>query len=53
MLNTDVNICNVCRCTQFGNEPANTREDNQCSEEACAVATKHYNEKTKESEVTE
>ena len=53
MLNTDVNICNVCRCTQFGNEPANTSEDNQCSEEVCAEATKRYNEKTKESEVHE
>ena len=53
MLNTDVNICNACRCTQFGNEPANTREDNQCSEEACTEATKRYNEKTKESEVHE
>lgn len=53
MLNTDVNICNVCRCTQFGNEPANTREDNQCSEEACAEATKYYNKKTEESEVYE
>lgn len=53
MLNLDVNICNECRCTQFGNEPANTREDNQCSEEACAEATERYNEKTKESEVAE
>lgn len=53
MLNLDVNICNECRCTQFGNEPANTREDNQCSEEACAEATRCYNEKIKESEVAE
>lgn len=53
MLNLDVNICNECRCTQFGNEPANTRGDNWCSEEACAEATKRYNEKIKESEVAE
>ncbi len=54
MLNTDVNICNACRCTHFGNEPANTNDDNQCNEEACAEATQHYNEEqNKESEVEE
>ena len=54
MLNTDVNICNACKCTHFGNEPANTNDDNQCNEEACAEATQHYNEEqNKESEVHE
>ena len=42
MLNKDVNICNVCRCTMHGNEPANTRDDNQCAEEACAEAIQNY-----------
>ena len=42
MLNKDVNICNVCSCTMHGNEPANTRDDNQCAEEACAEAIQNY-----------
>lgn len=45
MLNTDLNIC---ICTHFGNEPANTNED------ARAEATQHYNDiQNKESEVHE
>lgn len=26
MLNTDANICNACRCTQFGNEKTKKSE---------------------------
>lgn len=54
MLNTDVNVCNVCRCTQYGNEAANTRDDNQCNEADCAEATERYkNLRSEESEVHE
>ena len=44
MLNThvDVHICNVCRCTQYGNEAANTRDDNQCTDADCAEAIERY-----------
>jgi hypothetical protein len=54
MLNTDVNVCNVCRCTQYGNKPANTNDENQCNEAACEEATENYkNKQLKESEVHE
>lgn len=42
MLNTNVDICNACSCTRYGNEPANTRDDNKCDEFKCAEATEAY-----------
>lgn len=42
MLNTNVDICNTCSCTCYGNEPANTRDGNKCDEFKCAEATEAY-----------
>lgn len=42
-LNTNVEVCNVCRCTSYGNEPANIRASNQCSERFCNEALQRFN----------